>query len=176
LSRGQTTGGAIDDRIYASPAHNSLMTWARQRPQPLREATIPTIDTLGRARPMRVQTWAWMIGLSDESDERLLEHARSFATLPSIALTGARLDAEPAAPERRAIRLVAESPSIDVTLTPESVTVNPVLEIRRAPRGRLFVRLDGEMLPDEGFAWDGETLWLDATLRGPTRIDLRFGE
>ena len=36
----KTTGGAIDDRIHVSPAHNSVMSWAMQRPPAFREASM----------------------------------------------------------------------------------------------------------------------------------------
>ena len=90
LARGNATGNAIDDRIGLTPCHNSVMSWAGTRPRPLRTGEVVTLDTLGRSRPMTVRTWAWLIGMSDESDARLVERAKSFATPPALELRGAR--------------------------------------------------------------------------------------
>ncbi len=176
LARGQTTGGAINDRIHATPAHNSVMTWARQRPPPLRDVRMEAVDTLGRTKSMRVQTWAWMIGLSDAADARLLEWARSFSAPPMLELSGARLDSEPFATERRAIRLVAEGPTVTLTLRPAGVCVNPVFEIRNAPARLSRVVLNGSSLSRDNWAWDGKTLWLNATLHEPATLRLVFSK
>jgi len=176
LARGQTTGGAINDRIHFSPAHNSVMTWAKQRPPPLRETHLQAIDTLGRSRPMRVQTWAWLIGLTDMSDARLLEWAHSFSATPSLELTGARLESESTAPERRAIRLVAEKPLITLMLRPAGVCVNPVFEIRNAQSRLSRVTLNESAVPSDSWVWDGKTLWLDLTLHDPAILRLAFSK
>jgi hypothetical protein len=174
LARGQTTGGSINDRIHHTPCHNSLLSWARERPAALREARLQTIDTLGRAKPMVVQTWAWLIGLSDAPNGRLLDWARSFSTPPSLAFEGARLDTEPFVPERRAIRIVAERPSVTIALTPSEVCVNPVFEIRSAPRNLTRVSVDGSPLNSDLWTWDGRTLWLDLTLHETAKLNLEF--
>lgn len=176
LARGQTTGGAINDRIHATPAHNSVMTWANQRPPPLRDARLEAVDTLGRSKPMRVQTWAWLIGLSDETDERVLTWARSYSSPPTLELSGARLDSEPFAPERRAIRLVAEAPTVTLKLRPAGVCVNPVFEIRNAPSRLSRVVLNGSSLSRDNWAWDGKTLWLNMTLNEPATLRLAFSK
>jgi hypothetical protein len=175
LARGQTTGGAINDRIHTSPAHNSVMSWAFQRPPPLRQTRLRTLDTLGRSKPMVVQSWVWLIGLTDVSDEGLLEHARSFGQPPALDLQGARLEAESYAPERRAIRLVAEGSSVTMIVRPTPVCANPVFEIRDAPSQLLHVELDEAALPSTNWAWDGKTLWLDTILRKQTTLRLGFG-
>ena len=175
LARGQTTGGAINDRIHASPAHNSVMSWAMQRPPPLRETRLQAPDTLGRSRPMRVQTWVWLIGLTDAEDARVLDWAKSFAAPPSLELNGARLEAESFSPERRAIRLVVEGPLVTLKLRPLQICVNPVFEMRNTPPRLLRVELNGLLLPREHWAWDGKTLWLETTLREPAELALDFG-
>ena len=176
LARGQTTGGAINDRIHATPAHNSVMTWAMQRPPPLRETRLQTLDTLGRSKTMQRQTWAWLIGFTDADDARLLEWARSFSAPPGLRLTGAGLESESYALERRAIRIRAEAPSIAITLQPSGVCVNPVFEIRNAPQRLARVVLDGATLPSAKWAWDGTALWLDATLRGSANLRIDFAK
>jgi hypothetical protein len=176
LARGQTTGGAINDRIHGSPAHNSVTSWARQRPPPSRDARLQAVDTLGRSKPMRVQTWAWLIGLSDAVDARVLEWARSFASPPSLELAGARLDSEPFAPERRAMRVVAEGPLVTLTLRPAGVCVNPVFEVRNATSRLSRVVLNGSSLSRDKWACDGKALWLNVTLHEPATLRLAFSK
>ena len=86
LARGNSTGRTIDDRIQFTPTHNSVMSWAGKRPAPLATAELVTLDTLGRSRPMTVRRWAWLIGMSDADDGRLVDWAKSFATPPSLEL------------------------------------------------------------------------------------------
>jgi hypothetical protein len=153
------------------------MSWAMQRPPALREASYPTLDALGHSKPMQAQTWAWLIGLTDETDSRLLEWAHSFSSPPSIEqLAGAQLESDSFAPERRAVRLIAEAPLVTLTLSPADVCVNPVFEIRNAPLRLLRVNLNDSPLDPENWAWDGKTLWLNATLRRPATLRLAFSE
>ena len=134
LARGKTTGWAIDDRVQFTPCHNSVMSWARSRPKPLRTAQLESLDTLGRSKPMIVQTWVWLIGTSDADDARLLEWARSFAKPPAVEVQGARLEAESYVPERRAIRLIVEQPTVAITIKPATACVHPVFELAAAPQ------------------------------------------
>ena len=172
LARGQTTCQHINDLIHSTPAANSVITWGLQhRPLPLRDASFQTLDALGRTRLMRVQTWAWLIGYSNASDARLIEWALSFSAPPSISdLKGARLSAEPYAPERRAIGLQAEASSIELTLTPGKVCVNPVLEITEWAGKSVDVWIDGRRLASREYAWDGRVLWIDVTFSEATRL------
>ena len=132
LARGKTTGWAIDDRVRFTPCHNSVMSWARCRPEPVRTARLETLDTLGRSKPMIVQTWAWLIGMSDADDARLLRWAASFAKPPALELDGARLEAGSYVPERRAIRLIVESDAVTIGIKPDVACVNPVFELSGA--------------------------------------------
>jgi hypothetical protein len=175
LARGNATGSAIDDRIGLTPCHNSVMSWAGTRPRPLRTAELVTLDTLGRSRPMTVRTWAWLIGMTGESDTRLVEWAKSYAIPPVLELRGARLGFEGYAPERRAIRLIAEGRDIAITIKPSTPCVNPVFECDGAPKGEIRVVLSGSRLDPARYAWDGRTFWLDATIRTPTELRLSFG-
>ena len=175
LARGQSTGGSINDRIYASPGHNSIMSWAMKRPPPMRDARMQTLDSLGHSQSMQRQTWAWLIGMTDAPDARLLDWAHSFSAPPSVSdLKGARLAAEPYVPERRAIGLQAEEPRIELTLTPGKVCVNPVLEIAGRTGKSVEVWLNGRKLAPTEYAWDGRVLWIDATFAKatPLRIEL----
>lgn len=177
LARGQATGGKIDERIHSSPSHNSVMSWATQRPSPLRDARLITLDSLGRARPMQSQTWAWLIGMTDASDDRLLEWAHSFSTPPSITgLKGARLATNPYVPERRAICLKPETTRIELTLTPGRVCVNPVLEIVEWSGRSVEVWLDDRKLAAKDYAWDGRVLWIEATFSIATRLRIEIAQ
>jgi hypothetical protein len=175
LARGNATGNAIDDRIGLTPCHNSVMSWAGTRPRPLRTAELTTLDTLGRSRPMTVRTWAWLIGMSGESDARLVERAWSFAVPPTLELQGARVGFEGYVPERRAIRLVVEAPEVAITIKPGPPCVNPVFELDGAPKGPVRIALAGQSLDPARYAWDGHALWLDATIGSPTELRVAFG-
>jgi len=174
LARGNSTGNKIDDRIQFTPCHNSVMSWGGCRPAPLQSSEVVTLDTLGRSMPMIVRRWAWLIGMTDASDARLIQWAKSFATPPSLELTGATLDFDGYAPERRAIRLEATSRDVQITIKPGVPCVNPVFEFTRAPRGEVQVTLAGHPLEARRYAWDGRTLWLDATFETPTELHARF--
>lgn len=185
LARGKTTGNAIDDRVQFSPCHNSVMSWARERPAPLRTARLETLDTLGQAKQMFVQTWVWLIGMSDADDAQLLEWAHSFAEPPSLELDGARLETPSYIPERRAIRMVAEADRVTITIKPTVPCVHPVFEIwrgngagQRQAAGELrelaALRLDGQPLDPQDYAWDGTTLWIGKTLTRPAELTLEF--
>lgn len=175
LARGKTTGWAIDDRIQFTPCHNSVMSWARSRPKPLRTAQLESLDTLGRSKPMVVQTWVWLIGISDANDARLLEWARSFAKPPAVEVEGARLEAGSYIPERRAIRLVVKEPTVTITIKPLAACVNPVFELAAVSQTLMRVELGGRLLAANEYAWDGQTLWLQATLTQDTPLRLMFG-
>jgi hypothetical protein len=175
LARVNATGSAIDDRIHVTPSHNSLMSWAATKPEPIRGAEVETLDALGRPRTMAVRRWAWLIGMTDAPDDRLRALAASFARPPGVSALGARLEFEGYAPERRALRLVAEGPDIAIDLEPGAVpTVNPVFELEDAPGGPLRVRLDGRLVAPDRVRWDGRVLWLDATIPGAARLELHF--
>jgi hypothetical protein len=174
LARGNSTGNKIDDRIAFTPCHNSVMSWAGVRPEPVQSAVLSSIDALGRARPMLVRRWAWLIGMTDETDAQLLERAKSFATPPDLDLVGARTDFPGYVIERRAICLDATARDIKIKVTPKTPCVNPVFELAHAPRGQITVSLSGVVLHARDFAWDGRSLWLDRTLRAASTLEINF--
>ena len=175
LARGKTTGWAIDDRVHFTPCHNSVMSWARSRPAPIRSSQGDMRDTLGQVKPMIAETWVWLIGMSDADDERLLSWARSFSHPPLLELHGAHLDSEPNCPERRATRLIVDERTVTGTIHPQPVCVNPVFEFSNGSATLLRVELSGAPLAAERYAWDGRTLWLDVSLTEPTALRLEFG-
>lgn len=177
LARGNSTGGAIDDRISFTPCHNSIMTWGySRRPEPVRTARSQMPDSLGRTKPMIRQTWAWLIGMSDADDARLLQWARSVSAPPALSPHGARLDAESSVPERRALRLIVEDTTVTIKLAPRDVCVNPVLELANAPKNLARVQLGERPLTAREYAWDGQTLWISATLLEATTLTLEFSD
>jgi hypothetical protein len=177
LARGKATGWAIDDRIYSSPSHNSVITWGmHNRPTPLRSSEFMTVDTLGRARPMSSEQYVWLIGMTDTSDARLLEWAQSFMTPPTLEVKGARIELESTVLERRSIRLTVLDPTVQITVKPTVKYVNPVIELVGAPPALRSVSLGGRALKTNEFAWDGKTLWLDATMDQSQTIQLEFSK
>ena len=91
-------------------------------------------------------------------------------------MEGARLKGVAYAPERRAIRLHVENPSIRVTVKPLDRTVNPVFELVGAPPKLAAVYLGPQKLPSDHYAWDGRTLWVRADIEKPTEIRVEFDE
>ena len=130
---GISTGSKIDDRIAFTPCHNSVMSWAGARPEPIQSATLNSLDTLGRSRPLLVRRWAWLIGMTDDTDAQLRDRAKSFATPPDLDLVGARLDFAGYVIERRAMRLEATAREVKITIKPKNPCVNPVFEFTRSP-------------------------------------------
>ena len=124
---------------------------------------------------MLVQTWVWLIGMSDAGDARLLEWAHSFSKPPSLEVQGARLDAEPYVPERRAIRLIVQDKTVTITIKPAAACVNPVFELLEVPKTLARVRLANRLLEAKEYAWDGKTLWIKATVLRDTPLQLEFG-
>ena len=174
LARRKPTGINIDDLASMTPAHNAMMSWGHRRPQPLESRTGELPDALGVTRKMQVEKWAWLIGLSDADDARLLEWSRSFATPPTITAEGARLQSPSYHTERRATLLTVEKPVVSLTITPTTPCVHPVFELHDAPKTLSRVEMNGHELAATDYAWDGRTLWLNATLRNQTQLRLQF--
>ncbi|MBM3889293.1 MAG: hypothetical protein FJ388_09230 [Verrucomicrobia bacterium] len=175
LARRKPTGHNIDDLAFMTPAHNAPMTWGHRRPQPLESRTADLPDALGVKRPMKVEKWAWLIGLSDADDARLLEWSRSFATPPLIKVEGARLQSPSYNTERRATLLTVEKPIVTLTITPTTPCVHPVFELHEAPKTLSRVELNGRELAAADYAWDGRVFWLNSTLREQAELRLVFG-
>lgn len=174
LSRGKWTHWTIDDGIYLGPSHNSVAGWLAM-PTPWTRSEYPVIDTLGRSKSMTIRRWAALIAKTDAPDEVLLEWAKSFSDPPSLELTGAHLDFPSYSPERRAIRLIVDKPLIEIKAKPFASTMNPVFELDQAPKELIGVTIDGNRLLDDAYAWDGNTLWLRATIQSTgARISLQF--
>lgn len=174
LARGNSTGWAIDDRITLTPAHNSVIGWGLNRQTPLSSFNLHSIDTLGQSKLMNVQRWVWLIGANEDSDERLLDWASSFGKPPSVEVKGARLDPQSYSTERRAIRIIVDEKTVELVLKPALRCVNPVFELLKAPPVVTSVRLADRVLASHEYAWDGKTLWLNATLREATPLRIEF--
>jgi len=175
LGRGKWTGWTINERIHSNPAHNSLLAYGFEFPKALIAGEFSMPDTLGQTRKLKLQRWAGLIAKTDAPDDVLLEWAQSFSDPPSLDVTGARVDFPSYSQERRAIRLVAESSSIEINLKPSRRTVNPVFELDRAPKELLNVAIDGKPLAADDYAWDGATLWVKASIGASgAKIGVRF--
>ena len=176
LARRKPTGINIDDLAAMTPAHNAMMSWGHRRPQPLESRTADMPDALGVTRQMKVEKWAWLIGLSDADDAHLVECSRSFATPPKVEAAGARLGSPSYSTERRATLLTVEKPIVSLMITPSTSCVHPVFELLNAPKTLSRVELDGRELAASDYAWDGHVLWLNTTLRSATTLRLKFAE
>ncbi len=176
LARRKPTGINIDDLAAMTPAHNAMMSWGYRRPQPLESRTADMPDALGVTRTMQVEKWAWLMGLSDADDARLLEWSRSFATPPLIKVEGATLQSPSYNTERRATLLNVEKPIVTLTIQPSTPCVHPVFELQNAPKTLSRVELNGRVLAANDYAWDGRVFWLNATLRDESTLRLTFRE
>ena len=174
LARGKITAWSIDDRIHKSPAHNSIGGWLPESDgkggwgnwevRPFESNKLTMLNSLGQAVEMDYNRWSWLIAKTDASDEDLLKWAKSYSTPPSVEVSGAELDLPSYGPERRAIRLVVQSPTVAIRIKPVSSTVNPVFELAGAPKELEKVTFDGRVLAPDAYAWDGATLWVKADI------------
>ena len=177
LARGNTTGWTIDDRIFLTPSHNSILSWGMDNYSPFLSFNAPSLDTLGHSKVMTTQRYVWLIGMTEASDSRVLEWAHSFKNPPSVELKGARLEAESSyAAERRAIRLVVEDPIVTITLKPTARCVNPVFEFQGASKGLKNLRVGDRLLTSKEYAWDGHVLWINANLDDITTLTIEFAK
>lgn len=177
LTRGLDTGWTISDRIALTPGANSLLGWnGRPETKPLKKTTIEANCPDGKKRRMDLETYVWLIGMSDEDDAHLLRRAKSFPQPPTLELAGAKAETELYAPERRALRLIVEQPIVTVLLKPVEHCVNPVFELSSAPKTLKSVSVDEKPLDPARYAWDGKTIWLDATFSQPSRIRFEFAD
>jgi hypothetical protein len=174
LARRKPTGINIDELASMTPAHNAMMSWGHRRPQPLESRTADMPDALGVTRKMKVEKWAWLIGLSDAADARLLEWSRSFSTPPKVEAEGAKLQSPAYNTERRAMLLTVEKPQVTLTIKPATPCVHPVFELQGAPKILSRLELDSHIVAASEYAWDGRTLWLDITLPRETTLRLTF--
>jgi len=166
----------VSSEVPLSPAHNSLCSAGQRRPTPLRSELLETRNALGQTSPMKQQTWAWLIGMTDAGDDELRQRAQSFANPPKLDAQGAKVAGEPYAPERRALRLTVEDNTVTITITPAGRCVNPVFELANARKTLSSVRLDDQPLAADRYRWDGATLWLSANLARPATLKLEFAD
>jgi hypothetical protein len=187
LARGKITAYAIDDRIFKSPAHNSIGGWLPESDgkggwgnwevRPFESNKLTMLNSLGQSVDMDFNRWSWLIAKTDASDETLLNWARSYSAPPSVELSGAEFALPSYAPERRAIRLVAQGSTISIRIRPSSCTVNPVFEVQGLEGELQKVTLDGRVLPADSYAWDGATLWVNALIDSKgASLELKFGK
>jgi hypothetical protein len=179
-----TRGGGY---FETSPGTSCLLTTAftatprmgDRSPTPIRSERLWTRDTLGQRKLMRRETYTWLIGMSNAGDDRLGQWAQSFAQPPALEAHGAKLDsASYYAQDRRALCLDIDSDNkgVEIAISPSAFCVNPVFELRGAPKVLASARLGNQVLDAGQYAWDGKTLWLNATLNQPTTLKLEFAQ
>jgi len=125
---------------------------------------------------MRIQQWAWLIGMSEEPDAALLVRARSFATPPSLEVRGARCTTDAYTLQRRAMQLVVEDDEVTITFKPESPCVNPVFELLNAPGRLQKISIDSQELLASDYKWTGSTLWLNRLMKQRACLAMSFGK
>jgi hypothetical protein len=184
LSREGGAGLSAKNRLHISPAHNSFIstgltaTEDNPHPTPIRRERLWMRDGLGHLNPMRRDTFVYLVGMTAASDDDLRHWAQSFTQPPEIQVQGAELDADSYyAQDRRALCMTMQGvhKPVEITLTPAGWTVNPVFEIKNAPKTLRGVRLNNQVLDAGQYRWDGSTLWLSANLSQPTALQLDFG-
>ena len=174
LSRGYTTNNAVNGRIHETPYH--LSAFHAGNPKPLRKETGPMRDALGKPHEMTRSTYAWLIGASDADDETLRHWMQSVAEPAAVEIAGGVKDAEFYIPERRAYCLAAEGSTLALNIKPNGWCMNPVFEIRNAPKKIKSATLAGQSLASGRYAWDGKTLWIEAALDQPAELRLEFAD
>ena len=162
------------DCIHETPAHNSSMHAGN--PRPLRSQTGPMPNAQGKLETLQRDTWAWLIGMTDADDDQLRQWAQSYGNPPTLEAQGARAEAQSYWPERRALCLTVEKPTVTIAVAPNGRCVNPVFELRNAPKTLLSVKLGDQTLDRKQYAWDGATLWLAANLHQPATLKLEFAD
>lgn len=176
LSQGFNTAYKIDESLWTAPSHNSLVTWGANKPKAIRSRQYQTKNALGKISMMREDTWTWLIGMTEASDEDLLKMARSYAQPPVLELEGAIEDEEFYSSERRAMCIIDEKPGIRIRIIPAEWCVNPVFEIKNASKNLKEVVLEGKKLGMEEYKWDGHTLWIKASFNEPKNLEVNFSE
>lgn len=176
LSRGFNTAYKIDESLWAGPSHNSLMTWQTNRPKAIKCKQLQTKNALGEMKTMREDTWVWLIGMTDATDDELLYMAKNFSQPATLEIEGAKEDEESYSSERRAFCLIVERNDVKVKINPVEWCVNPVFELKNAPKNLNHIKLGGEVLAANQYAWDGNTLWIKARFNQPQIVDLEFSE
>lgn len=175
LSQGFNTGRAINESIWSGPSHNSLITWGPKRPFPTRSKIFETMDALGVKKRMREETFVWLIGMTNISNDTLFQISKSFAEPAKLSVQGGWQEPNGYSSERRSFNLVADSPHLVIDITPQTWCINPVFEIKNSQPALLSAKLGGELLPVGNYAWDGNTLWINAYFNEKKKLELEFG-
>jgi hypothetical protein len=131
---------------------------------------------------MRRDCFVWLIGVSDASDDELRRMAQSYAKPAHIEAKGARRVEEAAylyaQQERRAFCFTVEAAArrVEFRIMPDKWCVNPVFELAQAPKQLCSVKLDGRELEPRRYAWDGKTLWVEASISKLSTFILEFAK
>lgn len=132
-------------------------------PPPLSIVKRVTPDALGRVRELTTEAvhgW-WVRRIVPTA---LVKWAESFVSPPAIELQGARLNVPSYSQERRAIRVIVESRTVQIQLKPSRHAMNPEFELEGAPKELTAATLDGNALLRSNNACDEATLWIKAAI------------
>lgn len=178
LTRG---GGSFETSpgtsCLATTGFTAVPRMADRSPTPIRSERLWTRDALGQRKLMRRETYTWLIGMTDAGDDQLRGWAQSFAQPPTLEVQGAKLDANSYyAQDRRALCLTLEGDrkNVEIKIAPAGRCVSPVFELKGAPKTLTAVRLGDQTVDPKQYAWDGQTLWINANLSQPTTLRLDF--
>ncbi len=134
-------------------------------------------DGFGQLNLMRRDVYVYLIGMTDATDGELRQRAQSFAQPPAIQVQGAEVDGNSYyAQDRQALclKMNGANRTVEITISPNVRCVNPVFEIKNAPKTLRAVRLNDQEMDTARYRWDGKTLWLDVTLSQPAELQLDF--
>ena len=174
LARGNATGSKIDSRIDITPSHNSLLSWAKQQPTPTHARDQFMRDTLGVEKTMRIKRWAWLVGVTDQSDEQVIKSAKAYAFPPDAVVAGGRVSDPLSFIERRALAIEIHQPTVQITLTPKHPADSLALEINGTNQDPESITIDGQPLDPEHYDCHRHIIWIRHPFHKTTRIELQF--
>jgi hypothetical protein len=119
---------------------------------------------------MQLQVFAWLIGMTDASDDELLERAKNYGTDPPLDIHGAKSVVWN--PSNRSFAI--DTNKVQLKLSPRGVCVNPAFDFGKRTGKLANVKLDGNPVAQNKYAWDGKLLWLNTRLTRPTMLELKF--
>ena len=74
------------------------------------------------------------------------------------------------------MRLIVEKKDVTMAIKPSGCCVNPVFEMTGAKKTLMRVKLGDQSLDHTQYAWDGQTLWLNAIFNRPIKLKLEFAQ
>ena len=122
---------------------------------------------------MKIEEWAWLIGMTEATDEELLTRAHSYGAPPALNVEGGTFESQ--VPERRSSRMTISDTTILIRVAGKETWVNPVLELSGATKPLSVVSVNDKALEGEDYRWDGAVLWINRVLLDNDQLRLVFG-